>query len=210
MGFSPYDYYVMKEAAMLTMEHFLKKELTGEQNWAITKSFKLVVNFIHGEDVDKKIDTQLTKLTVEKKRCLEQSWRRLKKFPYEVSGPIIYKCIFDITPSLIEHFPFKDQKNYLQNSVVKKQSASVVTVIGKAIESLDNYQNMASFFTALGREHDGRKIKREYHYTVEAAVYAALTAATGPHFCAVAKNSWQAMYWLMSEKMLKQENYDHI
>lgn len=56
-GFTAYDYYVMKEALMLTLESIMKQELSGEQNWAITKTFKIVVNLIHGEDMDKRLDT---------------------------------------------------------------------------------------------------------------------------------------------------------
>ena len=44
---------------------------------------------------------------------------------------------------------------------------------------------------------------------MEQSLYATIREVDGPHFDQVTEWAWRPMYWLMSEKMLKMEKYEH-
>lgn len=89
--------------------------------------------------MDDFVDPKPTKVTLEKKRIIERSWSLLMQIDTEVSGPVLYKHIFLAHPEALQYFPFKDQRNYLQSNIVKKQSSNVVGTIGRIVEGLDNF-----------------------------------------------------------------------
>ena len=93
--------------------------------------------------------------------------------------------------------------------MLKMQSSNVVSIIGKGVESLDNFDSASAFFTALGKEHQGRGIRVNHFKFFEHGFIAALEEVIGPHFEPVVGMAWSTMFWIMQEKMLKFDQYDH-
>ena len=89
-------------------------------------------------------------MTIEKLRVLQQSWSHVKKIPPTKSGQLIYKHLFEINPHLVRHFSFKDQKDFLQSSSLKSQSANVISSIGRVVDNLEEFDLAAAFLIALG------------------------------------------------------------
>lgn len=93
--------------------------------------------------------------------------------------------------------------------MVKMQSANVVSIIGRGVETLDNFDAAAAFFSALGREHQGRNVKKEHFIFIEDGFVETLKQLTGIHFDPIVRKAWVSMFWVIQEKMLKMEKYDH-
>ena len=128
----------------------------------------MIRNFIFLKDFDTEYeDAHPTKLSLEKKRIVEQSWNMLKLNKFSTIGPIFYSNLFRLHPSALNFFSFRNQKNYLDSSLVKMQSANVVSIIGRGVESLDNFETASAFFMALGKEHQGRNVRKEHFIFIE-------------------------------------------
>jgi hemoglobin-like flavoprotein len=126
-------HWIMKEAILMTLQEVLETEFENSTKWAFVKAYKIIRNLMMGFDPDEVLDKN-KKMTLLKKCIVQRSWKLLKKYPLEVSGPLLYRKMFELFPHALEYFPFKDQKNYLGSAIVKKQAAGVVGVIGRAIE----------------------------------------------------------------------------
>ena len=93
---------MLKEALLLTIEEVYGMQIPNDLKWAVTKAFKTIRNFIIGQDPDLLVDPdERGKLTLERKRIVEQSWRKVSQHPPHVAGRILYKHFFIIDPSFI-------------------------------------------------------------------------------------------------------------
>ena len=81
----------------------------------------------------------------------------------DVVGPLVYKNLFEYAPDALQMFPYKDTKDFITSAIVKKQSASVLRVIGRGIENLQDFDSIQNVFHALGVEHKGREITQEHY-----------------------------------------------
>lgn len=160
LGIDARHHWLFREAMIEKLEDSLGRELNNSEKWGWMKALKLFRNLMHQKDLDEKEDPETKVLSTLYVRIVQQSWKKLKRYPIDISGPLVYKHTFATTPEAIELFPFKDQKNYLQSAIVKKQTAAVVGIIGRACESLDNFEQIVTIFTALGEEHRTRNITR--------------------------------------------------
>lgn len=104
-NFTPGMFYLMKEALLFVLEEYNKAEYGNPTKITVNKIFKIIRNLIVGFDPDTRLDSG-KRLNIEKKRIVEQSWRKLKRYPYEVAGPILYKHFFIIDPGFLSQFPF--------------------------------------------------------------------------------------------------------
>lgn len=86
----------------------------------------------------------------------------------------------------------------------------MVSTIGRIIEGLDNFDTAAALLSALGEEHRERGIMRTHFNYVEDGIYGALEEVDGPHFDEVVKSAWKSFYWIISQKMLMQSNYNPV
>ena len=193
----------------MTLEEVMNTELSNKTKTAVVKICKLVRNFVTKKDIEDCEEDQEAKLTIEKLRVLQQSWSNLKKVSLLKTGQLVYKHMFEISPSLLRLFPFKDQKDFLQSAQLKTQSANVVSSIGRVIENLEEFDLSAAFLIALGQEHRKRGVKTSYFDIIEAAVYKALEEVNEPHFEPVVQDSWRPLFSIISKKMME-DNYDHL
>ena len=192
---------------MKTLQEVLETEFDGQTEAIITKVFKTISNLIMREDIDLQEDSS-KKLTVLKKRVVQYSWQKIKRFPFETSGPLVYKFMFEKFPHAIELFPFKDQKNFLQSAIVKKQTAGVIGVIGRAIEQLDEFEKVLSILTALGVEHRERMISRQHYDYIKHGLFETIKFVDGARWDPTVKRAWEITYHIITQRMLMMTEYD--
>jgi len=174
LGIDKRHHYIFREDMLEKIEVSLDREMTNPEKMGWVKTLRIIRDLIHGFDCDAVEDPNHTELSTLYVRIVQQSWKKLKRYPIDISGPLVYKHMFTINPQAIELFPFKDQKNYLQSAIVKKQTAAVVGIIGRAAESLDNFEQIVTIFNALGEEHRTRHISRQNFNWVEEGIYGAI------------------------------------
>ena len=81
-------------------------------------------------------------------------------------------------------------------------------IVGRAIESLDNFDSIVTIFTALGEEHVTRRIVRAHYNCLEDGIYGAIKEVDGPHWDFVVEKAWRLHYFMISEKMFKMNEFD--
>lgn len=57
-------------------------------------------------------------------------------------------------------FSFGTQKNYLQSGVFKKQASDIIGIIGRVIDSLDQFDKVNNVLIAIGKEHNSRNVTK--------------------------------------------------
>ena len=85
----------------------------------------------------------------------------------------------------------------------------MIGVIGRSIEGLDDFEKVCTILNALGVEHRGRKIIRENYDWIEVGLYKVINEVDGPHWDDTVKEAWRITYWIITEKMIKMNDYDH-
>lgn len=223
-NFTPYMYYIMKENLLLVLEELLGSEMPNPTKWSVTKTFKLIRNMIHQEDFDLRVTIidsldnnatlseeeirQARDFDIEKKRTVEQSWRKVSRYPREVAGPLLYKNIFTLHPEALPLFSFKDQKNFLESGGLKRASASAIGSVNTVVTNLDNFEAAAALLMALGSDHDIRDVTRKHYHIVRDALLKTVSEVDGPHCDIVVKSAWLPLYAIMAEKMIMKEKYN--
>ena len=108
LDFTPGEVCLVKEALLLYLTE-VAGQLSFEVKGAVVKVFKLIRNFIFLKDLDTEIDDpHPTKLSLEKKRIVEQSWKVLKVHRFNEIGPIFFRHMFRLYPQALDFFPFRN------------------------------------------------------------------------------------------------------
>jgi hypothetical protein len=66
------------------------------------------------------VKNESTKMTIMQKRVLQYSSDKFFSHDLNTSGPLVFKHLFELFPASLQHFPFKNQKGFLQSAIVKK------------------------------------------------------------------------------------------
>ena len=90
-------FVLIREAILEILEEIHGSEYDNASKIAIVKVCNIIRNLYCGYDPDDVPDNS-TKICDFKKRVIQQSWKKLKRYPGEVSGPLVYKHMFAINP----------------------------------------------------------------------------------------------------------------
>lgn len=72
-----------------------------------------------------------------------------------------------------------------------------------------NFDNIVDTIIVMGEEHIERNIGRKEYDTLQDAICLCIEQLAGPHFDPIVKNSWEIAYFILTEKMLRLEAYNH-
>ena len=75
--------------------------------------------------------------------------------------------------------------------------------------NLDDFDKFTTILNALGHEHRGRNIVRSDYDCIEVGMMRSIKELDGPHFDPIIQKAWEVAYFVISEKMLNTEKFDH-
>ena len=109
----------------------------------------------------------------------------------ETAANLFYDKLFELDPSLRELFPEE----------MAEQKKKLMTMIGTAVNGLNNLAAIVPAVEDLGRRHVDYKVKTEHYDTVGQALLWTLGQGLGDAFTDEVKEAWAATYGVLASTM---------
>ena len=129
-------------------------------------------------------------LTEGKKRLVQSSFTKVEPIA-DKAAEIFYGKLFEKDPSLKSLF----------KGDMKQQGAKLMSMIGTAVNGLDNLDSIVPAVQNLGRGHVGYGVKDSHYDTVGAALIETLDAGLGDDFTPAVKDAWTEVYTVLATTM---------
>ena len=68
-------------------------------------------------------------------------------------GTLLMKNIFELDPSILDLYSFKDVPNVLESPELKIHYTKLLAALGSTIEAITNDQDIAKMLRQLGQKH---------------------------------------------------------
>ena len=85
----------------------------------------------------------------------QSSWAKVVDMGLQEVGIIFFKHVFTIAPEALQLFSFKGEPNLYESNGLKKHALNVMKNVGKAVEGLNDLQNLVPKLNSLGKRHVG-------------------------------------------------------
>lgn len=129
-------------------------------------------------------------LTERKKRLVQSSFTKVVPIA-DKAAEIFYTKLFEMDPSLKPLF----------KGDMKEQGAKLMSMIGTAVNGLDNLDSIVPAVQNLGKGHVSYGVKDSHYDTVGGALLYTLEAGLGDDFTADVKDAWTEVYTLLATTM---------
>ena len=129
-------------------------------------------------------------LTEGKKRLVQSSFTKVVPIA-DKAAEIFYAKLFEKDPSLKSMF----------KGDMKAQGAKLMTMIGTAVNGLDDLNSIVPAVQNLGRNHVGYGVKDSHYDTVGASLLETLEAGLGYDFTPAVKDAWTEVYTVLATTM---------
>jgi len=123
--------------------------------------------------------------------AVQQSWKEVVPIA-ATAAELFYKNLFSLDPGLEPLF----------RGDMKEQGEKLMTMIGVAVNKLDDIDALLPVLSNLGRRHAGYGVKDHHYESVAAALLATLSQALGENFTPALKRSWIHVYDLIANTMM--------
>ncbi|WP_203256257.1 globin family protein [Hyunsoonleella ulvae] len=107
------------------------------------------------------------------------------------AAEIFYAKLFDLDPALKPLF----------KGDMKEQGAKLMSMIGTAVNGLNNLEAIVPAVQNLGRNHVGYGVKDSHYDTVGTALIYTLETGLGDAFTPDVKNAWVEVYTVLATTM---------
>jgi len=124
-------------------------------------------------------------------RLVQQSWKDVVPIS-ATAAELFYRNLFTLDPGLEPLF----------RGDMKAQGEKLMTMIGVAVNKLDDLDALLPVLHNLGRRHAGYGVKDHHYESVAAALLATLSQALGERFTPALKRSWIHAYDLIANTMM--------
>lgn len=111
----------------------------------------------------------------------------------ETAAELFYNKLFELDPSVRPLF----------SGDMKEQGNKLMTMIGVAVNGLNNLEAIVPAIENLGARHAGYGVKDEHYDTVAAALLWTLATGLGEAFTEEVKEAWTETYLLLAGVMKK-------
>jgi hemoglobin-like flavoprotein len=109
----------------------------------------------------------------------------------DTASQLFYDELFTLDPSLRPLF----------KSDLTEQRKKLMTMLGLAVDGLDDWQLAAEVVRGLGARHASYGVRPEHFDTVGAALHSTLAKGLGDAFTPEVEEAWTACYVLVSTEM---------
>ena len=134
-------------------------------------------------------------LTEGKKRLVQSSFTKVVPIA-DKAAEIFYGKLFEKDPSLKSLF----------KGDMKQQGAKLMSMIGTAVNGLDDLNSIVPAVQNLGKGHVGYGVKDSHYDTVGASLLETLEAGLGDDFTPAVKDAWTEVYTLLANTMKEAAN----
>jgi len=124
-------------------------------------------------------------------RLVQQSWKEVVPIT-ATAAELFYRNLFSLDPGLEPLF----------RGDMKAQGEKLMTMIGVAVDQLDDMDALLPVLRNLGRRHSGYGVKDHHYESVAAALLATLSQCLGDAFTPALKRSWIHVYDLIANTMM--------
>ena len=119
-----------------------------------------------------------------------------KLVPIDTTGETFYDRLFDISPNLRNLF----------RSDMTLQGHKLMTMIGMAVDGLNNVEFFIPLLRDLGRRHVRYGVLPVHYAIVGAALIWTLQEKLGEEFTPEIKDAWKEVYRIVSKTMIEGAN----
>ncbi len=130
-------------------------------------------------------------LTLAQIADVQRTWEQCVPIA-DTAANLFYDRLFELDPELRALFPAE----------LTEQKQKLMTMLTTAVRSLNNLDAVVPVVQALGRRHVGYGVKEAHYATVGAALLDSLAKGLGPAFTPTVKESWTAVYGVLSTTMI--------
>ena len=124
------------------------------------------------------------------KELVRESWEALRP-DAERAAELFYTRLFEEDPSLRPLF----------KGDMVQQGARLMNMLGTAVDTLDNLENMAPMLHQLGRRHAGYGVEPQHYETFNDALVWTLQNVLGADFYPEVEDAWGAFIAFLSQTM---------
>lgn len=135
-------------------------------------------------------------MTPEQIKLVQDSFSQVAPIA-EQAAAIFYEKLFELDPNLKELFSSAD---------MKVQGNKLMSMIGTAVNGLNNLDALVPAVEDLGRRHVGYGVMEEDYATVGTALIQTLEAGLGDSFTEETMQAWTTVYGVLSSTMMEASN----
>jgi hemoglobin-like flavoprotein len=122
---------------------------------------------------------------------IQQTWDKVTPIADD-AAKLFYDRLFELDPALRPMFAHSD---------MKEQRKKLMQMIGFAVRSLSNMEELIPAVRGLGKRHVGYGVQDHHYDTVGAALIWTLEQGLGDAFTAEARESWTMVYGTLAAVM---------
>ncbi len=186
-GVQAQHYDTVGSALLETLDVGLGEDFTPEVKEAWTEVYTILATTM--KDAANDVPTE-SGLTERKKRLVQSSFTKVAPIA-NTAAEIFYNRLFEVDPSLKPLF----------KGDIKEQGAKLMSMIGTAVNGLDNLDAIVPAVQNLGKNHVGYGVKDAHYDTVGGALLYTLEKGLGEDFTSDVKDAWTEVYILLANVM---------
>ena len=186
-GVEDSHYDTVGAALLETLDAGLGEAFTPEVKDAWTEVYTVLATTMKDAANSMPIEPGLTE---GKKRLVQSSFSKVVPIA-DKAAEIFYGKLFEKDPSLKPMF----------KGDMKEQGAKLMSMIGTAVNGLDDLNSIVPAVQNLGRNHVGYGVEDSHYDTVGAALLETLEAGLGDAFTPAVKDAWTEVYTVLATTM---------
>eukprot|EP00056_Hartaetosiga_gracilis_P022455 m.30619 g.30619 ORF g.30619 m.30619 type:complete len:166 (+) comp9654_c0_seq1:116-613(+) len=140
-------------------------------------------------------------------KTIQDSWALAESVGFQTVGILLFKRIFELAPSALELFPFKDEPDMENSKMFKKHALIVVQAVDKAVKNLTDLGVVIPLLSRMGKKHVSYGVVPAHYDVVGQALIDTLAAGLGDAFTDDVKEAWVALYGVVKTTMIG-DHYD--
>ncbi len=129
-------------------------------------------------------------MTPEQITLVQESWEKVTPIA-DTAAELFYGRLFEMAPEVKPYF----------KGDMKEQGRKLMTMIGTAVNALNNVEAVVPAIQDLGKRHVSYGVKPEDYDSVGAALLWTLEQGLGDAFTAETKEAWATVYGVVATTM---------
>ncbi len=186
-GVQDKHYDTVGEALLETLDAGLGDAFTAEVKNAWTEVYTVLATTM--KDAANSLPKEAG-LTERKKRLVQSSFTKVAPIA-DKAAEIFYAKLFEMDPNIKPLF----------KGDMKQQGAKLMSMIGTAVNGLDNLEAIVPAVQNLGKGHVGYGVKDSHYDTVGGALLYTLETGLGDDFTEDVKDAWTEVYTVLATTM---------
>ena len=122
-------------------------------------------------------------------------------------GEIFFKHVFVAAPEALQLFSFKDEPDVYESEGFKKHALNVMKHVGKAVDGLNDLDNLVPVLKSLGKRHVSYGVKKEHYPVIGQALISTLKEGLKDSWNDELEKAWGDVFGIVKDTMIS-DNYD--